>query len=198
MNQDKQLVEELLQNRAGAFEQLVKTYQTPVYNVCLSLLKDREDAEDLAQEVFIDVLDKVKTFRGESKLSTWLYRITVNKCLEEIRKRRRQKRWAQLTSFWGADGEDLHIAGDFEHPGVIMENKEKAKILFHHIDALPDNQRVAFTLHKVEGLPYTEIAEVMKLSLSAVEALLFRAKKNLQKSLAEFYYENQTAQMQKS
>ena len=81
----------------------------------------------------------------------------------------------------------MHHPADFEHPGVVLENKERAKILFKHINQLPDNQKVAFTLCNIEGLNYQEISEVMQLSSSSVESLLFRAKTNLRKTLKEFY-----------
>lgn len=195
----KQLLERLRNGDERAFETLVKAHQVRVYNVCLSLLKNEEDAEDIAQEVFVEVLRKIRTFRGDSKLSTWLYRISINKSLEELRRRSRKRRWAQITSLWGESGEDLNVAKDFEHPGVILEHKEKAKILFDCIDALPANQQVAFTLHKVEGLPYGEVAVVMQLTISAVESLLFRARKNLKKSLAGYYYaEHETRRNHKS
>jgi len=81
-------------------------------------------------------------------------------------------------------------AYDYNHPGVLLENKERSKILFQHIEKLSENQRVAFTLHKIEGLSYQEITEVMQTSLSSVESLMFRAKKNLKKSLGSFYKKN--------
>ena len=81
----------------------------------------------------------------------------------------------------------------FLHPGVQMEQKEHAQALFAAINLLPDNQRVAFTLVKVEGLPYQEVGEVMSLSLSSIESLMFRARKNLQKLLENYYEKNMRA-----
>ena len=129
------------------------------------------------------------SFRGESKLSTWIYRIATTKSLEVIRKRKRLKRFAFLKSITGDQGDDVQVAG-FDHPGVLLEQKENAQALFQAIGQLPESQRVAFTLHKVEGLPYQEICEVMELSLSSVESLMFRARKNLQKTLKVYYEEN--------
>ena len=88
---------------------------------------------------------------------------------------------------FGDDNEIVHHPATFEHPGVVLENKERAGILFKHINQLPDNQKVAFTLCNVEGLSYQEITEVMQISLSSVESLLFRAKTNLRKTLKDYY-----------
>lgn len=167
-------------------EKLVKENQSRVYNVCLSILQNPEDAEDISQEVFIDVFNDIGQFRSESELSTWLYRVSVNKCLEELRSRKRKKRWGRLISL-GGSFEDQVDAPHFEHPGVLLENKERAEVLFAMMSRLPDKQKVAFTLHKIEGLSYKEISDIMQISLSAVESLLHRAKSNLQKTLKVFY-----------
>jgi RNA polymerase sigma factor (sigma-70 family) len=122
-------------------------------------------------------------------LTSWIYRIAVSKSLEFIRKQKRKKRFAFLQSLTGAE----NISSDkntFYHPGIRIENKELAAILFKAIDKLPENQKAAFVLNKVEDLSYAEIAEVMKLSLSSIESLLFRAKQNLQKLLSDYYEQN--------
>ena len=88
---------------------------------------------------------------------------------------------------FGADNQTIIEKPDFHHPGVILDNKERASVLFKAIDRLPENQKTAFTLHKLEGLSYQEISEVMKTTLSSVESLMHRAKNNLKKWLAEHY-----------
>lgn len=186
---DSQLISDLQSGAQSAFRELVAAYQDRVYNTCLGLLQNEEDAEECAQDVFIEVYRSVDSFRGESKLSTWIYRIATTKSLEVIRKRKRLKRFAFLKSITGDQGDDVQVAG-FDHPGVLLEQKENAQALFQAIGQLPESQRVAFTLHKVEGLPYQEICEVMELSLSSVESLMFRARKNLQKTLKVYYEEN--------
>ncbi len=181
------LLKPLQEGDEEAFKQLVELYQDKVYNTVLGFLHSREDAEDIAQEVFIEVFNAIRKFRGEAKLSTWIYRIAVNKSLEYIRKKNRQKRFAFFANlFEVSDSNKLQIT-DFEHPGIQLEHKENARVMFAAIAKLPENQKIAFTLHKVEGLSYQEVCEVMKLSLSSVESLMFRAKKNLQKKLFDFY-----------
>ena len=148
------------------------------------MLKNSTDAEDVAQEVFIEVYRSVHRFKGDSTLATWIYRITINKCLEKIRHSKRKKRAAQTRS---VDETPWNEPADFNHPGVVLENRERARILFSAIEKLPDNQKTAFILHKTEGLSYKEISAVMKSSVSSVESLMFRAKQNLQKYLREYY-----------
>ncbi len=172
---------------SSAFKYLVDTYKGIVYNTALSILQNDEDAEDMAQEVFIQVFHSVKDFKGESKISTWLYRITVTKSLDLLRSRKRKKRFAFVKSLFGENNEPLAEQASFVHPGVQLENKERARILFSAIDKLPENQKTAFLLNKTEGLSYQEIAEVLHVSVSSVESLLFRAKGNLQKYLEGYY-----------
>ncbi|MEL7002774.1 MAG: sigma-70 family RNA polymerase sigma factor [Bacteroidota bacterium] len=181
------LLPSLQQGEEAAFKTLVESFQDRVYNTCLGVLRNAEDADDMAQEVFIEVYRSVNKFKEESSLATWIYRIAVNKSMELIRMRKRQKRFAWLTSLFGK--EDLYGEkhADFVHPGVQLENQERSKILFDKIEDLPENQRVAFVLHKIEGLAYSEIADVMKLSVSSVESLMHRAKKNLKKWLEGYY-----------
>ncbi len=186
---DKHIISELKNGSQSAFRELVAVYQDRVYNTCLGLLQNEEDAEECAQDVFIEVFRSVDNFRGEARLSTWIYRIATTKSLEKIRKRKRLKRFAFLKSITGDQGDEIQLAG-FNHPGVILEQKENAQALFQAIGQLPESQRVAFTLSKVEGLPYQQICEVMELSLSSVESLLFRARKNLQKILKVYYEKN--------
>jgi RNA polymerase sigma-70 factor (ECF subfamily) len=182
------LISALVGGDAAAFRQLVTAYQARVYNTAISILQNAEDAEDITQEVFIQVFQSIHQFKEDAKLSTWLYRITVNKSLACIRKRQTQKRFGFLTSLLGT--EDIpHSASEtpFYHPNVALEGKELSAILFKAIYQLPDNQRIAFILHKIEQLSYQEIAEVMEVSVSSVESLMFRAKQNLQKYLGDFY-----------
>jgi RNA polymerase sigma-70 factor (ECF subfamily) len=185
---------ELIQQlRAGdelAFKSLVENYQDLVYNTALGVVQNSEDAEDVAQEVFIQVFRSIDQFKGDARLSTWIYRITTTKALDHIRSRKRKKRFAFITSLFGANDELIHDPVDFQHPGVALDRKEQAALLFRMIEQLPDNQKVAFTLHKTEELSYQEIADVMQLSVSAVESLLFRARQNLRKLLEKYYAQN--------
>jgi RNA polymerase sigma-70 factor (ECF subfamily) len=181
--EEKLLIDRLKRGEEEAFREIVETRQGLVYNTVLGLLQNPEDAEDVTQEVFIKVFESVRDFKGESAFSTWLYRIAVTSSLEFLRKRKRKKRFAFLTALFGEDGEPLHDPPDFVHPGVALDRRENAKALFSAVRELPENQKAAFVLHKVEGLSYQDVAKVMETSVSAVESLLHRAKLNLRKTL---------------
>lgn len=191
MNEEN-LISLLKRQDQTAFKELVQQFSRRVYNTSLGILQNGEDAEDISQEVFIEVFQSIHQFKGESKLSTWIYRIAVTKSIEFIRRKNRKKRFAFVQSLFGMESElpsKDHV--HFYHPGVQLENKERAAVLFRAIDQLPENQKTAFTLHKLENLSYAEITEVMHVSLSSVESLMFRAKKNLQKLLSDYYEENE-------
>lgn len=177
------LVQELKEGKESAFKAIVDNYQDMVYNNCLSIVKSEEDAEDIAQEVFVQVYQSIHSFKGESKLSTWIYRIATTKSLDHERKKKRKKRFGFVKSIFGDDSEIVVNPPDFNHPGVTLDRKENAAKLFGAIDKLPENQRVAFLLNKVEGLTYQEVSEVMEVSVSSIESLLHRAKNNLRKIL---------------
>jgi len=175
-----------------AFKWLVDEYGARIQNTCLGLLQNTEDAEDITQEVFVSVFQSIHGFKGESKLSTWIYRIAITKSLEHIRMKNRKKRFAFFQNLFINDEEQAKSkSAHFDHPGVQLENKERAAILFKAIEQLSENQKTAFILHKLEDLSYAEIAIIMKLSVASVESLLFRAKQNLKKRLENYYKKNE-------
>ncbi len=177
------LIQELKEGKDLAFKTIVDEYQNMVYNTCLAIVKSEEDAEDIAQEVFVQVYQSIKSFKGESKLSTWIYRIATTKSLDHERKKKRKKRFGFVKSIFGEDSEIIINPPDFNHPGVALDKKENAAKLFKAIDELPENQRIAFLLNKVEGLSYQEVSQVLQVSVSSIESLLHRAKNNLRKIL---------------
>jgi RNA polymerase sigma factor (sigma-70 family) len=187
LTDETELIKLLKQKDKAAFKIIVETWQGMVYNTALGILQNAEDAEDVTQDAFIQVFESVGSFKGESKFSTWVYRITLSKAMDHIRKKKRKKRFAFIQSLYGKNDKPLIDPPDFFHPGVSMENKENAAILFKAVEQLPPNQKSAFVLNKVEGLSYNEIGEVMKITESAVDALLHRAKANLKKILKEYY-----------
>lgn len=138
-----------------------------------------EDAEEITQDVFSAIYTQAHTFKGNAKVSTWIYRIAVNKALNQIQKRNKRPK------------SDMEIQAyhriDFQHPGVLLENQEKSKYLFAAIDTLNENQKTAFILSFIEDLPRQEVADIMKTSLKSVESLLQRAKANLKKKLIGMY-----------
>ena len=178
------LIERLKRGEESAFRSLVEQYQDLVYNTALGIVQNESDAEDVAQEVFIQVFRSIGTFKSEAKLSTWIYRITTTRALDLLRARKSKKRFGLLKRLWETEEESpAENISDFNHPGVSLERKEEAAQLMTAIAQLPENQKVAFVLHKLEGLSYLEVAEVMGNTLPAVESLMHRARLNLRKIL---------------
>src|SRR4051812_46480030 len=161
-----------------------------VFNTALGIVQNAEDAEDIAQEVFVQVYQSVGSFKGDSKFSTWLYRITITKSLDHERRKKRKKRFGFVKSLFGEENQPVTHPPDFHHPGVVMDQKENAAALFKAISQLPENQRIAFTLHKVEGLSYQEVSDAMETTVSSIESLMHRAKTNLRKFLEDHYKGN--------
>ncbi|MES2800382.1 MAG: sigma-70 family RNA polymerase sigma factor [Bacteroidota bacterium] len=188
--EDFEHIELLKQGDERAFTLLIDRYSKMVFNLSLQLLQNEKDAEDATQEVFTIVFLTAKQFKGDAKLSTWMYRIAINKCQEMIRARSRKKRFGFMTSIDTHENSSVSLT-NFQHPGIELENKERITILFSAINKLPENQRIAFVLHKIDGLSYDEIAGGMETSLSSVESLIFRAKQNLKKLLSDYYEENE-------
>jgi RNA polymerase sigma factor (sigma-70 family) len=170
------------------FRELVEANKNRVYNTALGFLQQHEDAEDLCQEVFIEAHRSLSGFREESTVSTWLYRITVNKCLDHLRAQKRRKRFAFFSELFRKETGDFnHDSPHFDHPGVQLEKKESARYLFWAIETLPENQKTSFILANLEELSQKEIAAIMGLSPKAVESLIQRAKANLRKKLENRY-----------
>lgn len=182
-----ELIEGLQKKDESAFKTLVEQCQDMVYNTAVGIVQNPEDADDITQEVFVQVYQSISSFKGESKLSTWIYRITVSKALDQLKKGKRKKRFAYIKALLGGPEEEPLHPIEFNHPGVQLERKERAGELFAALKQIPDNQRIAFTLQKLEGLSNREIAEIMNTSLYAVESLMGRAKISLQKKLSGYY-----------
>ena len=185
---NKEFIKKLKSGDETAFRECVESHKDKVLNTCYRFVQNRDDAEDLAQEVFIEVYRSISHFREDAELSTWIYRIAVNKSLDFVRKKKRKKRIAYVLSYFGSADEekDLQLSAP-TNPQSDLEQKERIQILNKAIDSLPENQKVAITLSKYEGFSNKEIAEIMETSVSAVESLIHRAKNNLHKKLHQFY-----------
>jgi len=185
---DRELIQKIAAKDHGAFKALVDRYQALVINTCYNLLGNRDDAEDVAQEVFFQVYKSAEKFRQEAKLSTWLYRIAVNRSLNFLRYNKRSRWLKGLTSLLEDERKQVTDvpASDSDRPDVALEKKERNVIVKKAIDSLPEKQRAAFVLHQYEGLSYQEIAGIMQRSLSSVESLIQRAKLNLQRKLVRY------------
>ena len=181
---DQDLVGKIIQGDEKAFERLVLQHQQMVLRTCMGFVQNRDDAEDLAQEIFVEVYHALCKFRSDSKLSTWIYRISVNRSLNYVRDNKRRRFFQSLgvRAIVDVTDESWNARPDHE-----VENDQRRTNLYRAINRLPERQRVAFTLSKLEDLSYRDIAEVMGLSVPSVESLIHRAKLGLQKKLCQYY-----------
>jgi RNA polymerase sigma-70 factor (ECF subfamily) len=164
--------------------ELYNKFGKQVYNLSLQYVQNKEDAEEITQDVFVSIYESFSTFQEKSSLSTWVYRITINKSLDFIKAKNRKKRFAQFTSLFSKNNvSERHELTHFDHPGVALEQKEAIRTIFKIINSLPENQKTALILSKIEGKSQQEIAEIMQISAKAVESLVQRAKSNLLKNL---------------
>lgn len=183
---EHELIQRLRQRDEPAFRWLVEHYRNKVFHTILNIVQDTAEAEDAAQETFIQVVESIDRFRQESSLSTWLYRIAVRKALDKTRRKKIRQRLQAVIPGWMPD-EKKSGTGEFHHPGISLEQKEKAAVLFRAVQSLPEKQRVAFTLIKIQGLSYEEAMAILQQNIKAVESLVSRAKANLQKRLEQYY-----------
>lgn len=172
-----------------AFVQFIQQHRQRVYNTVLSMVQHEADAEEITQDVFVEVYQTAAGFRGDAAVTTWLYRIATNKCIDHIRKKTRKKRWGFTLPLYGRNTEEPGETADFHHPGIAAENREKAAFLFRALRQLPEKQRCAWVLYEMEQQDYRQISSVMDISVSSVESLLFRARQNLKKILEKYYPE---------
>ncbi|OFX19249.1 MAG: hypothetical protein A2041_06285 [Bacteroidetes bacterium GWA2_31_9b] len=187
---DNELLEKIAQKDEQAFRIFVEKYHPLVLNVCNNILNNYDDSMDISQEVFIKIYETIDKFRGESKISTWLYRIAVNKSLNYLRSKKHQKWFSSLDVIFGDESKKQDIADNTPIIGDQIETDENKKALQHAINRLPDKQKTAITLNSFEELPYKEIAEIMMISVTEVGVLINRAKQNLNKYIVNYYEKN--------
>jgi RNA polymerase sigma-70 factor, ECF subfamily len=169
------------------FRDIYDEYKKLVYNLALNYVQHDEDAQDITQEVFVKVYQHYeKHDPATASLKTWIYRIAINHCLDFIRSKKSKKRFGFITSLFRPEtNEPVSEAVHFNHPGISAEDKEDLQQLLLLINELPENQKTALILVKIEDRTQKEVAEIMNTSVKAVESLLQRAKQTLAKKLNE-------------
>ena len=185
---ENELIAGLKNRDESAFRSIFDSYHRVVLNTCYRFVNNKETAEDLVQEVFIEVLRSIKYFRGEAKVSTWVYRIAVSKSLDFLKAQKRGKRFAFLKSLSHEDEmEDNIPSKKDDSPDKNVENEDRVRVLNWALNSISENQRIAFTLSHYDEMSYKDIAAVLGTTISAVESLIHRAKKNLEKKLYKYY-----------
>ena len=184
---DEELMTRIAEGDEYAFQTLVERHQTSVLNLIYRFIGDRAKSQDLAQEVFLRVWQAARSYEAKAKLTTWLYRVTANICINDLKASRRKKwlRFFHVDSEEQADGE-ADFLGAAPSPEDQLLSKERSREITKALQSLPENQRMALILKRYEDLSYEEIARILNCSISAVESLLVRAKRNLQEKLKIF------------
>ncbi|TRX66029.1 RNA polymerase sigma factor [Carboxylicivirga sp. M1479] len=179
MISEKELIDKINNGETSAYRQLVEMHHKKVIHICLSFVNNSHDAEDIAQEVFIEMYRSLHGFRKEASLSTWLYRLSVNKSLDYIRQQKRLKRGSgKVTSIDQANIEQLQVSNSQLASDQIEEN-ERMQLLYSAIDTLPKRQKEALILSQIKELSQQEVADTMNTSIGSIESLLVRAKRKL-------------------
>ncbi|MGC8865034.1 MAG: RNA polymerase sigma factor [Bacteroidales bacterium] len=190
MNENEKLLDQLQAGDQQAFRILVEKYQPMIRAIALQMFGHEEDQEDFMQEVFVRVYQALPGFRRKSMLSTWIYRIALNHALNLARRNKWKAWFGESLSKWGInDRKDEEVSRVYAQPENGTEQREMRRMLNKAIQRLPENQRIAFIMTRIDGLSYAEVAQVMNLSESAVDSLTQRARQNLRKYLANYYKE---------
>lgn len=187
---ETRLVERAQQGDRQAFQELVENYQRKVYGVCIGMLKDPADSQDVSQEVFIKVYRYLDNFNFDSSFYTWLYRITVNKCIDFIRKQKRKRE----VDYDDSIQRDDEVEGDDEllpsrlgiHPDEVYGRKELREKMLEALETLTEKHRTILVLREVEGLSYSEMAEVLDISEGTVMSRLYHARRYFQEAVEEY------------
>lgn len=169
---DLELIKSFQKGVEASFNELVLRYQEKVYWIARRFVNDHDHADDVTQEVFVKVYRALKTFRGESSVYTWLYRITVNVALNYLRKQR-FKDFLRIDEYFESRGEES------EQPDIIFERNEQQMLIKEAIAALPEKQKAVFILRYHEELSYEEISKILKTSIGGLKANYFHAVKKI-------------------
>lgn len=187
LHSEKRFVRKLANRDTRAFELLVKRYQGPVFNFVFRMLGNREEAEDLAQEVFVKVFKKIDSFRGESSLSTWIYRVASNMCKnrQQYLGRRYHNRPSKNGLEEGSLNEDNSYCttGRISRPDELVEGYQMEQLLQKAISELEEEPRLILILRDIQGLSYDDIASIVGLPLGTVKSRLHRARMSLKEKI---------------
>lgn len=173
---DYALIHNILNGSPTDFEQLIKRYQPNVFRTAMGLLHNKEDAEEITQDVFLKVYDSLPSFNQKAALSTWIYRITINTSINFLKKKKGNRLLVGLSSLLGLASKD-------KQSEKLLTDKEEKDTLRKAMQELPEKQRLAFVLTKYEELPQKQVSDIMQISEGAVEQLVIRARNSLRKKL---------------
>ena len=177
--EEEKLIARVLSGDVNAFEPLVTENQTKVYHLALRLLGNEADAADAAQDAFVRAYTSLSSFRGDSRFSVWLYRLTNNICIDYLRRQKRQNTVSMETEDEDGESTQLDIPDETWSPETLAERAEDAQAVRAAMAALPDDLREILTMREIGGLSYEELADTLGLELGTVRSRLNRARKKL-------------------
>ena len=177
---ERELIARLQKRDEAAFEELIRQYEKKVYTLCFRMCGNSEDAEEAAQDAFLALWRGIDRFRQESSLSTWIYRLATNACIDTLRRRKKQSGSVSL------DDEELFVdaVDTSPQPQETVEHREAQKLLQEGLSALPEEYRKVLILREIEGLSYTEIAESASIELGTVKSRISRGRSLLRNFLS--------------
>jgi RNA polymerase sigma-70 factor (ECF subfamily) len=188
MHSEEYLVKQSIQGDTRAFEELVSHYHNKIYALAYRYMGNEEDAYDMAQEAFLKAFRSLHTFKGNSSFSTWLYRVTTNVCLDELRRRKRRIIPLSLDEpLASQEGDEVEKEIADSSPGVdiIYEQKEFSQYIQQLLNEMKPEHKTAIVLRDVIGFSYEEIAEVMNCSMGTVKSRISRAREVLRKKITD-------------
>jgi RNA polymerase sigma-70 factor (ECF subfamily) len=184
---DSEIIRQILQGDRNMYRKLVERYQPMVFRTCMGFLHNKDDADDLTQEVFIQAYQSLPGFKGNAAFSTWIYRIAVNAALNKVRKQSQNGLFQRIENLFGSEKLNFPVIPENENPENILIQQEHRDWVQKTLNSLSENQRTAIVLSKYDELSQKEIAEIMKITEGAVEALIQRAKANLREKLSSSF-----------
>lgn len=179
------LIHRAQQGDLSAYETLIQSYETLIYNLCLRMLKDQQEAYDAAQEVCLKIWRQLGTYKGKSKLTTWIYRLTTNQCLDILRKNKKKQEVSLYIDEEDTEEKLAPTQSVWEDVSEHMMHSERQRVLWEAIDSLKEEYRIALLLRDIEGRSYEEIASILELSLGTVKSRISRARLKLKKILEQ-------------
>lgn len=183
---EKKLIELSVGGDIEAFETLIQSHQKKVYNIALRMTKNPDDAEELSQDAFVRAFTSISKFRGDSKFSTWMYRITVNVCTDFLRKRNKTISLSiEQGAAVGEDERPLQIEEDGPGPSELSEKKQLKELVRDAMDSLSDEHREVLVLRDLMDMPYKDIANTLNVNEGTIKSRINRARENLKKIITQ-------------
>lgn len=185
---ENKLVKKAVNGDNSAFEALMEEHMGIIYNIALRMAANQDDAEDMTQEIMIKIFRSLGSFKGNSKFSTWIYRVAVNTCLDELKKKKNKKHLSLDAEISGDDGESqIEIKDDSPSPEKLAEQNELRDMVASAVKLLSDEHRAVIVLRDIRGMSYSEIAEILGCSDGTVKSRISRARAQLKMILEKEY-----------